>query len=558
MLKVKITWLIVVWILVATTLSAAQGIPDSAIKRIDNLFAEWNNKNTPGFIVGIVKNDSLVFTKGYGMANLEYGVPITTNTRFYIASVSKQFTGYCITLLARQKKLNLEEDIRVYLPWLPDFKKKITVRNLLNHTSGIRDDLNMIAISGLSIDGTLTNDQVLRTLKMQRTLNFNPGERYSYSNSNYILLAEIVKAVSGRSLRQFADSAIFKPLDMTNTHFHDDASELIENRAVSYWANEKGGYSNAFQNVYTVGDGGLFTTVKDASKWVTNFYDPIAGDLQDIEALTKTGKLTSGKQLSYASGISVGEEGRWKVYSHAGGLHGYGAIISVFPELKTGFIIFGNIRKGDIHGKVNQLASLIIAPKKPKSENTSHIPNRPKNFSGDSLLLKRYQGEYISDDGYLLNVSWNEGKLLGSGFGQNFETVAKEKSNTYLFPSKNNPITKIVFGDGGKSPEFDLEFPDEILHFSKLNDSIKLKPEDLIGEYYCPELDCTYKIILRDRELFLSNAIYPDSKLTIRETHMKRDSWFMNHMKVTIDKNKVTGFEVNSGNVMHLGFIKMK
>lgn len=540
------------------TVVHAQNIPDSTIKSIDSLFAKWNSKNTPGFIIGIVRNDSLVFNKGYGMANLEYGIPITENTVFYIASVSKQFTAYCITLLVRQKKLDLNKDIHAYLPWLPDFRKKITIQNLLNHTSGFRDHLNMIAISGLGIDGVLTNDQVIRTIKMQQQLNFTPGERFSYSNTNYVLLAEIIRTVSGRSLRQFADSSIFKPLQMINTHFHDNPSEITANQAVSYWQEANEIYANAFQNVYTVGDGGMMTTVKDVSKWITNFYEPRAGDMHDIESLAKTGKLTSGKQLSYAGGINVGIKNGWKTWSHAGALHGYNAIISVYPELKTGFIILGNTRNGGIAEKITQLANLIIPPGPSAPATNLSMPGKNENVSNDSAFLSKYTGEYISDDGYLLTISWRDGNLSGSGFGQNFKTTGKETGTRFLFPSKNNPLTKIVFPGGAKGTEFNLEFPDEILHFTKLDSSTLLKPGDIAGMYYSPELDCTYKIILRDGDLFLSNNKYPDSKLVLRETHLKRDSWFMNHMKIITTKNKISGFEVNAGNVMHLRFIKVE
>lgn len=360
--NVSITLLLGSWMFLVTTLLGAQPLADSTRKRINHLFAEWNRKNTPGFSVGIVRNDSLIFSQGYGMANLEYGLPITDNTIFYIASVSKQFTGYCLVLLERQKKVNLDEDIRVYLPWFPDFNQKITVRNLLNHTSGIRDHLNMIAISGLGIDGVLTNEQVVRTLKRQRALNFTPETRYSYSNSNYVLLGEIIKEVSGQSIRQFADSAVFKPLRMVNTHFHDNPAELVQNRAISYWPAGKSMYANAVQNIYTVGDGGMMTTVRDAAKWVMNFYHPQAVDKQDIATLTKRSRLTNGKELSYASGITVSEEAGWKVYTHAGALHGYSAIISVYPEVKTGFIMLSNLRTGDMGSRVNELARLLIRP----------------------------------------------------------------------------------------------------------------------------------------------------------------------------------------------------
>src|SRR5687768_3659481 len=247
--RISLSILLLLILATATNLFS-QSLPDSTVKKIDILFKKWNNINTPGCAIGIVRNDSLVFSKGYGIANLEYNLPITTKTIFYTASVSKQFTGYCIVLLARQGKLKLDDDIHIYLPWMPDFGKRITIRNLLNHTSGIRDDLELAAISGLGIDGVLTQELALNILKKQHILIFSPGERYSYSNSNYILLAEIVRSVSRKSFRAFADSAIFKPLKMHNSHFHDDYSELVKERAVSYWAINNNRYKNAFQNVY--------------------------------------------------------------------------------------------------------------------------------------------------------------------------------------------------------------------------------------------------------------------------------------------------------------------
>jgi CubicO group peptidase (beta-lactamase class C family) len=166
------------------------------------------------------------------MANLEYGIPITPETIFHIASVSKQFTAFAIVLLAKQGKLNLDDDIRKYLLWFPDMKSKITIRNLLNHTSGIRDQYNLLAIAGTRLDDVITQEQIIKILSRQQTLDFIPGQQFNYSNSGFLLAAEIVKTVTGQTLRQFTDSAIFKPLGMNNTHFHDDYTEVVKSRSI--------------------------------------------------------------------------------------------------------------------------------------------------------------------------------------------------------------------------------------------------------------------------------------------------------------------------------------
>ena len=226
----------------------SQALPDSITKKIDNLFKKWDNHNSPGCAIGIIRNDSLIYAKGYGMANLEYGIPITPETIFHIASVSKQFTAFAIVLLAKQGKLNLDDDIRKYLLWFPDLKVKITIRNLLNHTSGIRDLYNLLAISGTRLEDVITQEQIIKMLGRQQTLDFIPGQQFNYSNSGFLLAAEIVKSVTGQTLRQFTDSAIFKPLGMNNTHFHDDYREIVKGRSYSYESTDSLHYSNSILN----------------------------------------------------------------------------------------------------------------------------------------------------------------------------------------------------------------------------------------------------------------------------------------------------------------------
>ena len=282
-----------------------QSIPDSLGQKIDRLFADVDHANTPGCAVGIIMNDSLVFSKGYGMANLEYGVPITPSTIFHMASVSKQFTAYSIVLLARQGRLRLDDDIHKYLPWFPDLKEKITIRHLLNHTSGIRDQWQLLAISGTTLNDVITQDQIIKLLSRQRALNFKPGEAYSYSNSGFTMLAEIVRAVTGQTLRQFTDSAIFRPLGMNDTHFHDDCTEIVKGRSYSYDRIDDTRFANSILSYSNAGATSLFTNINDMSKWIMNFYDHKVGDQQDIDQLTQPGRLNNGRVLEYALGIGI-------------------------------------------------------------------------------------------------------------------------------------------------------------------------------------------------------------------------------------------------------------
>jgi CubicO group peptidase (beta-lactamase class C family) len=333
------------------------------------------------------------------MANLEYNIPITPETIFHMASVSKQFTAFSIVLLARQGKLNLDDDIHKYLPWFPDLKAKITVRNLLNHTSGIRDQWQLLAIAGTRLDDVITQDQIIKILGKQRALNFKPGEEYSYSNSGFTMLAEIVRAVSGKSLRKFTDSAIFKPLGMKNTHFHDDYTEIVPNRSYSYGRKDKH-FENNILSYSVAGATSLFTNVDDMSKWVMNFYDHKVGDQQDIEQLTQKGKLNSGKEINYALGISVDDYKGHKMYSHNGADAGYRTAVNIFPDLKMGVIVFSNLGDTDPYGKAAQLSNLFVKDLSPKKTTPKPaVADSTRAIFSDTLAIKKFTGSYIADDG---------------------------------------------------------------------------------------------------------------------------------------------------------------
>src|SRR5687768_13003665 len=227
----------ILFVALAAGLCLAQ---DGPKVRIDQLFAEWNKLESPGASVAVIRDGQIIFRKGYGSANLEYGTPITPETVFHVASVSKQFTAMALVLLEQDGKLTLEDDIRKHLPELPEYGTKITARQLLQHTAGIRDQWQTLAMAGWRLDDVITQSQILQMMYRQKELNFTPGTEHVYSNGGYTLAAEIVRRVSGKTLRSFCDDRIFKPLGMTRTHFHDDLKMIVKNRAVSYRSSQSG------------------------------------------------------------------------------------------------------------------------------------------------------------------------------------------------------------------------------------------------------------------------------------------------------------------------------
>ncbi|NRF38868.1 serine hydrolase [Pedobacter foliorum] len=548
--------IIILVIVIFGTTTDAQKLSDSTIVRVDRLFEKWNKNDIPGCVVGIVRGNDLVYAKGFGLANLENETANTSQTIFYMCSVSKQFAGYAIALLARGGKLQLDDKIQDYLPWMHDFGKKITIRNLLNHTSGIRDDIGLSQYFGLNLDGMLTQDLAIQILKRQRTLNFIPGEKFSYSNSNYVLLAEIVKEVSKKSFRDYVDSIIFKPLGMSSSKFVDDYSEVIKNRAVSY-RNNNGVFYNSSQNVYTLGDGGLFTNVNDMAKWVTNFYAPMAGDLQDIEMLTTQGKLNNGKTINYAMGVSVDSYRGQKRFMHNGGLAGYRTIIAVYPDLKMGFVVFGNGGDAEIYKKIDELSALFIP--------TNIVPPQGVVEAAvqtivlkDSMFVNRWVGTYLAANGYKVSIASKGGELVVNGNS----ALAPESTN--LFHIIARPSVKYQFSTDLKTKKTQallitpaLSKPMELSRVAERPLSA-VELGAYVGSYYSDELDCSFQIKQKGAELWISNKRYNDRKVTLLGSdHLFTDYDFLSHILIRRDaKNKVLGFDLNSGETMGLFFKK--
>ncbi len=539
--------------------ASAQTIPDSIKNKIDNLFKKWDSPNVPGGAVGIIRNNSLIYARGYGMANLEQQVPVTPQSIFYMCSLSKQFTGYCIALLVRRGKIKLDDDIHVYLPWMPDFGKKITVSNLLHHTSGIRDDISLAAIAGLSLDGMLTQEAALQLLKKQRTLNFEPGEQFSYSNSNFVLLSEIVKKASGQTFRAFADSAIFKPLGMVNSRFVDDNQEVVVNRVPSYYSPDGKTYRNNYQNVYTLGDGGLFTNIDDMARWAMNFYDTKAGDPKDIEQTTQKGRFNSGKENTYAFGIAVDSSRGWKRFSHNGGLAGYNTIINVYPDLKMAFIVFGNGGDGSAYSKPDELAELFIPDNRKKSSSPGANPFQ--RDSADTYLAnpddyKFLPGDYMAENGYHLSCSLVQNKLWING------RMLLAHDSGYHFTLSFYSPTKYDFHITKYSDYLDLISPefDKPLHMVKA-DRDTTSPDGVLaqytGNYYCPELDCNHQIVLKNHRLYFTNNNKPDATITLYgRDYLQSDGDLYNIIILRKKNGAITGFELNDGSIMHLRFNK--
>jgi CubicO group peptidase (beta-lactamase class C family) len=322
--------------------AGAQKLPaDSAARWIDTIFAPYASQQSPGCAVGVTRGGSLVFSRGYGMADLEHDTPITPTTRFYIASLSKQFTAMSIVLLAQDHRLSLDDSIRKWVPEVPSFGATITLRQLLHHTSGLRDYFTLLALSGWPSDGPLTEKQFLDLVARQKSLNFNPGDEFLYSNTGYALLSIVVHRASGETLRDFARERIFDPLGMWSTEFRDDHTRLIPQRALGYQPSG-GTYRISQPEFDVVGDGGVYSTVEDLAKWDANFRTGKVGGKSAVALLQAPGHLNDGQSIPYGFALSIGQFHGVNTIEHHGAYGGYRSTLLRFPDKDLSVITLCN------------------------------------------------------------------------------------------------------------------------------------------------------------------------------------------------------------------------
>jgi CubicO group peptidase (beta-lactamase class C family) len=333
--------LVFAWLALAATGATAQQAGQLA--RVDSILSASFQADGPGAAVAVVQDGRIILERTYGRAHLEYDVPITPATIFHVASVSKQFTTFAAALLAQQGRLSFDDDIRQHLPELHDFGHRITIRHLANHTSGIRDQWELLMMAGWRIDDVITRDQIMAMMLRQRELNFQPGAEYLYSNMGYTLLAEIVERVSGRTFNEFLTDEVFRPLAMTSTHVHNDHERVVPGRAYSYRPAQGGqGWRNAVLSYANQGATSLFTTAGDLARWLVNFETGQVGGTATIGAMRERGVLTSGDTIPYALAIQRGQYRGRTHWGHGGSDAGFRSHVVHFPEERLGVVVLSN------------------------------------------------------------------------------------------------------------------------------------------------------------------------------------------------------------------------
>jgi len=318
------------------------------IAQVDKIFAQWDKPNSPGCSLAVIRNGSIVYARGYGMADLDHNIRIETGTVFHAASLSKQFTAMAIMLLVKQGRLSLDDDVRSHLIELPDLGVRVTVGHLLRHISGLRDQWDLVTMAGWRLsDDVVTRDDVLRLVSRMKALNFRPGDQHLYSNTGFTLAAAIVERVSGLSLREFAQANIFQPLGMARTVFRETHGLVVQHHAYGYRVGADGRFEVRMPNYDLVGPTNLLTTVEDLARWDRNFDDKMVGGDLVLGQMQAPGTLNNGRPVPYGLGLMLSEYRGRRVIEHDGRDAGYRSHLIRFPDQRFAVACLCNLALPD-------------------------------------------------------------------------------------------------------------------------------------------------------------------------------------------------------------------
>jgi len=532
------------------------------IQRIDSLFISWNQPNHPGGSIGVMKEGKVIFSKAYGLASLEYLVPNTPDTRFNIASVSKQFTCMGIVLLHIQGKLSLDDDVRKHLPELPVFEDTITIRHLIHHTSGMRSLHGLLGMAGWRGDDFRTNEDLFRFMKNQKDLNFKPGEEYLYCNTGYMLMADIIEKITEEKFADWMHDNVFEPMGMINTYVEDDYTRVVPVNATSYYGSASHGFSRSVEYWGYVGSGNIHSTTNDLMVWLTNFYHPQKGWKEAFQIMQTQGMLNNGDTLDYAFGININKYKEEQRISHGGSIGGYRSIVQAFPDQKLNIAILTNFSSSNVGSKLNEISDILLkldADPEPKLITADSISSMPMSNEDMEKFCGHYWNEksrytrkiYLKDDtlryfrpesseSKLLPVDKNTFQMLNVAFDikVSFEILPDKQKVMRVLVNNEDPI----YSESYDPPEMTRKF---------LN--------SYTGRYYSPELDTHYTLYaLGDSVLIGNHSRHGDFEINIiREDDLEGKHWAFSGIKVKRDKKqKILGLRVSNGRVRNLWFEK--
>jgi CubicO group peptidase (beta-lactamase class C family) len=514
------------------TLSAGAEDPS---QQVDQIFATYSRAGSPGCSLGVIRDGGFLYRKSYGEASLELRVPLSPESVFYVGSISKQFTAASVVLAAEQGSLSLDDDVRKYIPELPDYGHKITLRQMLNQTSGLRDFFSLIYFSGHDAADFNSPTELLKLVERQRGLNNVPGDEWVYSNTNYFLLGIALERATKKTLAQFAEDNIFRPLEMTHTRFYDDASLVVPGRVAAYYPGKDGSFLVGWSTTYSiVGGGGLMTTVDDLLKWDDNFYSNRLGKGTLLKELEKPGILNDGTRTFYGMGLMLETYRGLPIVEHDGALFGYRADFLRFPEQKFTVVCLCNVSNANPELRSRKVADVYLKgdmqlDAMTGSPSAGTLPD-PAVFAGQYLDSHTYTiYSFTAADG---NLQWGSSALRRTGANQFYDSMG----DVITFQTLSGSMKASLDRNG------QVLFAGETL--GELHPS-EAELTDFVGRYQSPETGGEFQLSLEQGQLVLKNG----SNLPVKLTAIAKDEFNAEGSFIVVfhmDAGKVSGLTASA------------
>ncbi|HEY1338192.1 MAG TPA: serine hydrolase domain-containing protein [Bryobacteraceae bacterium] len=524
------------------SIAAAQRLtpPPDAQARVDRVFAQFKSEASPGCAAGVSLDGTPVLSAAYGMADLEHNVPITPESVFEPGSVTKQFTAAAVLLLAQQGKLSLDDPVRKYFPELPDYGAPLTIRHLLNHTSGLRDWGELEAIAGWPrTTRAYTHAHVLEIIARQKALNYTPGAEYSYTNSGYNLAAMLVERVSGKSLPEFTREAIFQPLDMNSTQWRDDFRRIVKNRAIAY-TRAGGAFRMDMPFEHIFGNGGLLTTVGDLLRWNQNFTTHKVGGPEMLAAQLQQGRLNDGRTIAYAGGLMVLHWHDIPEVSHSGSTAGYSAWLGRYPEQGLSVAVLCNVTTNATQFG-HQVADVYLAP-------VIHAAPPAAGATVDASALEGRTGLYRSvRDHHAITLTATNGQLAVAGRG-----ALRPVSATVFTAGANG---RAEFVDGNRLRLSNETDSNDVYEKVERATPTRAELEAFAGVYTSDEIEIALTVKVDPDGLAIHRR--PADVIPLSPTYRDGFSSSLGSVRFLRDgSGRVTGMSIGEGRVWDLRFVR--
>ena len=495
---------VIITLTLGMLLSVAASAQTVATQKVDQIFSVYDKPGSPGCSLGVIRNGEFVYRKAYGLASLELGVPLSSQSVFYMASVSKQFTAASVVLAAEQGYLSLDDDVRKYIPELPDYGHVITLRQMIHQTSGLRDFFSLIDLSGHDGADFNSPQAIFKIVVRQKGLNNIPGEEWIYSNTNYFLLGMVVKRATKKSLADFAAETIFQPLGMFHTLFYDDHTLVVPGRVAAYDLGPHGSFRVDWSTMFElVGSGGLLSSVDDLLFWDRSFYANRLGKGTLVQELQTPGMLNNGNKISYAMGLDLGNYRGLSIVEHSGGTFGYRTELLRFPEQKFTIICLCNIASAVPEHLARKVADVYLADQlQPGASALDPSGNEslpdPAEFAGRYLDPRSHE---------MYTFTAANRNLMAWG------AVLRRINANQFYDLESNVIT---FEPSNVTVHAKLEIRGETYFWGSRIQELHLEGPVLAsytGPFRSAELDTVYGLSLEKGALTLQNGDNPPQKL---------------------------------------------